>query len=51
MRLDRWDVIGGVGAVTFAAGVWGLGGWPYSALFMGAVWLALAIVGGLGGRR
>ena len=43
MRLDRADVCGFGGTGVFAAGLFGLWGWPAAAIFIGAVLLALAI--------
>lgn len=34
---DRWDVIGGAAVVLVGAGVWRLSGWPWAAIFFGAL--------------
>jgi hypothetical protein len=42
--MDRWDVVGASGALVAGAGLWGRWGWPWAAMFWGALLLALYIL-------
>lgn len=43
------DVLVVVGLALVAAGCWGLGGWPWAALVVGAVLAVLGLVGAVRG--
>jgi hypothetical protein len=42
--VDRWDIAAVAGVALVGGGLWGLWGWPWSAIFAGAVVLTLCVV-------
>ncbi len=39
--MDRWDILGGVGAGLVGGGLWALAGWPWAWIWWGALLLGL----------
>jgi hypothetical protein len=43
-HVDRWDALGGSGALLFGVGIWAIGGWPWALVVWGGLGLALYVV-------
>lgn len=42
--MDRNDVLGGVGAIALASGVWGLAGWAWALVTIGLLLLVVYVL-------
>jgi len=39
--MDRWDILGGVGAVLVGGGIWALASWPWACIWWGGLMLGV----------